>query len=383
MLTTLPPMASASVSSDHAKAAQLEQQVARQGAAIQGIVASYDQAVSREETIRAKVLDTQAKVVQDQAAQSTAASKLRSLAVDAFVNGSTMSASGGPLALGNVTSLLIQQEYAKVAGASLQDAIDTYKVQERKTQGAEATLRSQQAQAQDTVNVLSHQGQVAQVALAHQNALLGQVKGNLKSLLAAAAKARQAAQQAQEQALAAQQAQQSGVVPPPQVSANAPPGSYADPFRAISNLVPERIDQGVDYSGYGPIYAVGDGTVLSTTNSGWPGGTFISYQLSDGPAAGLVVYAAEDIYPLVQPGQTVTANTPIGTMYEGPDGIETGWAEASGSGTSMANDYGQFSGGNSSAFGYNFSRFLGTVGAPGGVLQSSPTGSLPGGWPSW
>ena len=69
--------------------------------------------------------------------------------------------------------------------------------------------------------------------------------------------------------------------------------------------------------------------VLTTVNSGWPGGTFISYRLSDGPASGLVIYAAEDIDPLVAAGQSVTSGTPLGAMYEGPDGIETGWADPS------------------------------------------------------
>ena len=92
---------------------------------------------------------------------------------------------------------------------------------------------------------------------------------------------------------------------------------------------PERIDQGVDYSGFGPIYAIGDGVVLSTVGGGWPGGTFIAYQLTDGPASGLVVYAAEDIEPSVQVGATVNSGTVLGQMYAGPDGIETGWADGS------------------------------------------------------
>jgi len=168
------------------------------------------------------------------------------------------------------------------------------------------------------------------------------------------------------------------------VTVTPSPGSYADPLRAISALMPERIDQGVDYSGYGPIYAIGDGVVLSTVNSGWPGDTFISYRLSDGPANGLVIYAAEDIDPMVTVGQSVTAGTVLGTMYEGPDGIETGWADPSGDGTSMASDAGQFSGANSTAFGANFSQLLASLGSPPGVAQNDPpTGILPPGWPTW
>ncbi|MDA8291186.1 MAG: hypothetical protein M0Z33_05830 [Actinomycetota bacterium] len=139
---------------------------------------------------------------------------------------------------------------------------------------------------------------------------------------------------------------------------------------------------GVDYSGVGPIYAVGDGVVLSTYNGGWPGGTFITYRLTDGPAAGLIMYAAEDITPTVQPGQTVTASTVIGQLYEGPDGIETGWAAGT-DGVTMAAAYGQFAGWNTTAFGMNYSQMLTSLGAPGGIPQGGTSGALPASWPQW
>src|SRR5579863_5624308 len=47
-----------------------------------------------------------------------------------------------------------------------------------------------------------------------------------------------------------------------------------------------------------------------------------------GPAAGLVVYVAEDVTPTVQVGQHVSSATVIANMYNGGDGIETGWAAA-------------------------------------------------------
>jgi hypothetical protein len=160
-------------------------------------------------------------------------------------------------------------------------------------------------------------------------------------------------------------------------------GVYANPLRSITALVPERIDQGVDYAGFGPIYAIGNGVVLNTVGSGWPGGTFIAYRLTDGPARGLVVFAAEDIEPRVRVGDTVTSDTVLGHMYAGPDGIETGWADGSSLPDTMARTYGQFDGDNSTAFGANFSRLLESLGAPGGILSGTPSGSLPASWPRW
>jgi len=85
---------------------------------------------------------------------------------------------------------------------------------------------------------------------------------------------------------------------------------------------------GVDFGGAGPVYAIGDGVVTNATgaNAGWPGGGWITYQLTDGPAAGLVVYVAEDVTPDVSVGEKVTPDTVVANMYNGGDGIETGWA---------------------------------------------------------
>ena len=159
---------------------------------------------------------------------------------------------------------------------------------------------------------------------------------------------------------------------------------YQNPLRDVSGVVPERIDMGVDYSGYGPIYAIGDGIVLTTTVPGWPGGTMIVYQLTDGPANGLVVYAAEDIAPTVHVGDTVTAASVLGLMYVGPDGIETGWGDPAVIGNTLAGDTHQFDGANTTAYGANFSEFLQWLGAPPGIPQNDPpTGTLPPDWPKW
>ncbi len=103
---------------------------------------------------------------------------------------------------------------------------------------------------------------------------------------------------------------------------------YLDPFRDVAGLVYERIDQGVDFSGTGPVYALGDGIVTSAIaySPGWSGG-WITYQLTDGPAQGLTVYVAENVTPTVIVGQAVTAYTVVGNMFDGSEGIETGWSQ--------------------------------------------------------
>src|SRR5207248_2939443 len=86
--------------------------------------------------------------------------------------------------------------------------------------------------------------------------------------------------------------------------------------------------------------------------------------------------------PPAKPGSY--ANPVLGTVYEGPSGIEVGWGDPNAIGNTMARTYGQYHGGNSTAFGANFSQLLQSLGGPGGILQNSPpTGSLPGNWPQW
>lgn len=167
------------------------------------------------------------------------------------------------------------------------------------------------------------------------------------------------------------------------------PRYYADPLRHVKNLVAERVDMGVDYSGAGPVYAIGNG-VVTNANTSWSGavgapypGYFISYKLTDGPHAGKYVYVAEDIWPTVKVGDKVTADTIIGNMQ---GGIETGWAAPPGTGNTMAAASGQASssgdpGANATAFGADFSYLLKSLGAPAGIITGKIIGMLPKHWP--
>ena len=106
------------------------------------------------------------------------------------------------------------------------------------------------------------------------------------------------------------------------------PPVYRNPLRAVSGLLLERVDMGADFAGSGPVYAIGQAviTTASADNYGWPGAGWITYELTAGPARGLEVYLAEDVRPAVRVGQRVTSATMIGRMFNGGDGIETGWA---------------------------------------------------------
>jgi murein DD-endopeptidase MepM/ murein hydrolase activator NlpD len=175
-------------------------------------------------------------------------------------------------------------------------------------------------------------------------------------------------------------------------AATAQPAStavYLNPLRKISGLLVERIDMGADFGGSGPVYAIGDGVITNATadSPGWPGGGWITYQLTDGPAKGLVVYLAEDVTPTVQVGQNVTPNTVIANMYNGSAGIETGWAMSDGSSAeSQLPEAGGISGGGPfpTAVGKNFAELLNALGVPLSPFNGTAAtyGVVPAGYPA-
>jgi hypothetical protein len=175
--------------------------------------------------------------------------------------------------------------------------------------------------------------------------------------------------------------------PPAQPQAPAQTG-YLNPLRNVSGLLAERVDMGADFGGSGPVYALGDGVITNATGSsgGWPGGGWITYKLTDGPDAGLMVYVAEDVTPAVQAGQHVTSSTVIANMYNGGDGIETGWAMPDGaSAESEMTEAGGISGGGPfpTMIGLSFEGLLRSLGVPAGNnAGESGFGTLPTGYPA-
>jgi len=177
---------------------------------------------------------------------------------------------------------------------------------------------------------------------------------------------------------------------PPPASSSPPPasgGPYRNPLRAVAGLIPERVDMGVDFGGSGPVYPLGDAVITNATgsSSGWPGGGWITYRLTDGPDAGLMVYVAEDVQPTVNVGAVVTSSTVIATMYNGGVGIETGWAMPDGaSSESEMSEAGGIGGGGPfpTMVGLSFENLLRSLGVPASPgAGGSGYGTLPSPYP--
>jgi len=162
-----------------------------------------------------------------------------------------------------------------------------------------------------------------------------------------------------------------------------PLDGYLNPLRAVTSLVPQEIDQGVDYCASGPIYALGDAVVANLYDPGWPSGVFISYRLTGGPAKSRYVYVAENVTPKVVIGEHVTAATVVGVVHDAKTCLETGWADPPASPEHAAGHL-EYNGKNSTAYGLNFNSLLQALGARPGLPQPfGPPGPLPSSWPTW
>ena len=161
---------------------------------------------------------------------------------------------------------------------------------------------------------------------------------------------------------------------------------YVNPIG--KGLQPARIDMGVDYTGAGPLYAMGSGTITNVYNSGWPGGTFIGLKLDSGQYAGDIIYYAENIATSLKVGQHVSAGEQIGTARGAYPYTEIGWAAQPGTGQTMAAASGQAStsgdpGAKSTAYGVSMSDLIASLGGPAGIMTpGGVTGSVSGNYPS-
>ncbi len=130
---------------------------------------------------------------------------------------------------------------------------------------------------------------------------------------------------------------------------------YVSPFVSATQ---GRIDQGVDFTGVGPILAVGDAQILATGAPGWPEGGGVLYRLLDGPAAGQTIFVNEGVQATVRAGERVSAGQQIATFVPGGS-IEMGFADAAGTPLSHA----EYHEGDETVWGRKMAAFLAELGS--------------------
>jgi hypothetical protein len=136
------------------------------------------------------------------------------------------------------------------------------------------------------------------------------------------------------------------------------PGFEAEYVTPFLSATQGRIDQGVDFTGTGPILAIGDAQILATGAPGWPEGGGVLYRLLSGPETGRVVYVYEGLRATVHAGQRVSAGQQIATFVEGGS-IEIGFADEKGVPLSHA----VYHEGDETVWGRRMADFLGGLGS--------------------
>lgn len=135
--------------------------------------------------------------------------------------------------------------------------------------------------------------------------------------------------------------------------------AYVNP---LSGFTKGRTDQGVDASAAPgtPIKAIGNGRVLGVSPNWYKGQPYVSYELTEGPERGKVVYVAEQITPAVNAGEEVRAGQPIGHYAPSGTGIEMGFGTRT-PGQTLAKATTGYSEGQETQAGKEFKRFLGGI----------------------
>ncbi len=197
--------AEASIGSDRANIARIEQEISAQGARAQALVTRYNEAQAHLSELNAQIASDQRLVATNRGIEADAASAMRRVAVEAYTSGSELDSPTIAMVTGtwSVITSAEQNQYLGAVNGKLDAKVATLRLARARAQDAERNLESEQAQARATVRELAAARDAASAAIASEEAQLTSVKGDLGSLIAADSARRRADQLAAERALAA------------------------------------------------------------------------------------------------------------------------------------------------------------------------------------
>ncbi|MHB1960872.1 MAG: C40 family peptidase [Acidimicrobiales bacterium] len=186
------------LSSEQAKAAQLEQEIQSTGQQIDALDQQYQAAEARKSAIDQRISATQRKIDETRQRVSDDQRVLQKAAIDVYVTDGGSTAQNS-LFSGNQTAASAQQEYSSVAEGDVGAAVANLQTAQNVLSAEQSQLRSQDAQAAQAVSAANQAYTQAQAEQSQQQQALSQVKGQIQTLIA---------QQQQQQAQAAQAAAQ-------------------------------------------------------------------------------------------------------------------------------------------------------------------------------
>ncbi len=222
----LPSASADAVSDKRAQAQALSNQIDALGRKESALAEQYDAAVIAAQSTATKVSQQQAAVVAADASASKAKGAIQADAVDAYVHGGTLaslaSRNGG---VAQADGGLLANEYVNTLAATQSDNLDAYHNAAATARIAAVQLQDLQKQ-QSAAAATTNSARNATVAAQSQlQSTLGQVKGELQTLVDQAEAAKQAAAaQAAQQAQLTRQAQAQAQAQAQSVSFSAPSG---------------------------------------------------------------------------------------------------------------------------------------------------------------
>jgi hypothetical protein len=139
------------LSSDQAKATQLQQQIEATGEQISALGQQYDRAVNQVGVLQGQITSTQTKIDADKKQVDADLATLRVAALNDFVTDG-QALTENPLFAANQTRLAQQQEFSRVAEGDINVAVANLHTAQAVLSQQQATLVSQQQQAQTQAN---------------------------------------------------------------------------------------------------------------------------------------------------------------------------------------------------------------------------------------
>jgi cell wall-associated NlpC family hydrolase len=173
-----------------AQANQIQSQLQADGAKLDELAQQYEVAQQQVAQLDAELTATRAQIAATQAHVLKTQTQLRDEALQAYTSGATDSEFAGLFSSGGETSMATQ-EYQKVAGARMQQTIDTLHQLQQSLGVQESQLQGTETQARAAAAHVATSEQQAQAVQAQQQATLSQVKGQVATLLAQQQQARQ------------------------------------------------------------------------------------------------------------------------------------------------------------------------------------------------
>jgi cell wall-associated NlpC family hydrolase len=198
LISASPPAGASQISDLQAKASQLQQQISSESQQIGVLGERYDHAEDQINTLNAEIANTRDQISTDQKRVVGDQDNLRTVAINSYIGDGSVELSN-PLFATNQKTFAAQQEYDQVATGNLGVAVANLHTAEVQLDAAEANLDTQDNQAHGDANAAASAEATANQQEAALNADLGQVKGQLGTLVAQAEQAAQNAENAQTQ----------------------------------------------------------------------------------------------------------------------------------------------------------------------------------------